>query len=211
MIAIVDYGMGNLASVYKAFKYAGRTPSVTSDPERIKRADAIVLPGVGAMQEAMTNINRGGLADAITDFIESGRPFMGICLGYQLLFETGEEGMKRGGVPVQGLGILKGDVVRFTDMPHIKIPHMGWNRLSVAESGHLEKGAYMYFVHSYYPRPVDQSIISSRARHGIEFASSVEKDNIFAMQFHPEKSGSTGISIIKSWMDKNGLSGERIF
>jgi glutamine amidotransferase len=207
MIAIIDYGMGNLASVYKAVRYAGYDPKVTADPVMVSKADLIILPGVGAMAQAMNNLERSGLTEPLLRSVEDGKPFLGICLGYQMLFESSEEGMGEGQPAVRGLGLLKGKVLKFADMPRIKVPHMGWNKLSVRNSSYLEGGEFMYFVHSFYPKPEDYDSITSTTRHGVQFAASVEMNNIFATQFHPEKSGTAGIQLLKKWLSANAGPG----
>jgi len=204
MIAIIDYGMGNLRSVQKGFQQVGHDAVVTSDPKTILNAHSVVLPGVGAFPDCMKNLNELGLVETIHKAIDSGRPFMGICLGLQLLFEEGEE---FGVHP--GLGILPGRVVRFpAEVPDnkesiYKIPHMGWNRVNIKRRApHLSDvpdGAFFYFVHSYYVSPADLSVAATTTDYGIEFVSSVWKDNVFATQFHPEKSQEMGLSILKKF------------
>jgi glutamine amidotransferase len=202
MIAIIDYGMGNLRSVQKGFQKVGHDAVVTSDPGTILNAHRVVLPGVGAFPDCMKNLGEFGLVETIHKVIGSGRPFMGICLGLQLLFEEGEE---FGVHP--GLGVLPGRVVRFPSfVPDnkegiYKIPHMGWNRVNIKRRApHLAdvpEGSYFYFVHSYYVSPADPSVASTTTDYGVEFVSSVWKDNIFATQFHPEKSQELGLGILK--------------
>jgi glutamine amidotransferase len=202
MIAIIDYGMGNLRSVQKGFEKVGHEAVVTSDPKAILNADRVVLPGVGAFPDCMKNLDGLGLVDTVHRVIESGRPFMGICLGLQLLFEEGEE---FGVHP--GLGIIPGRVVRFPAEVEdnaeslYKVPHMGWNKVNIKRPApHLADipdGSYFYFVHSYYVLPVDASVAATTTDYGIEFVSSVWKDNVFATQFHPEKSQGLGLSILK--------------
>ena len=198
-LAVVDYGMGNLRSVQKALERVGQAAEVTRDPERIARAPGVVLPGVGAFGACMANLQRFGLVAPVTHAIRAGRPFLGICLGMQLLFEESEEFG-----PVAGLGILPGRVVRFSAAPEHKIPHMGWNRLHVARRvtalGDLPEGAYTYFVHSYYPVPSDPAVVVTTTTYGVEFASSVARDNIFACQFHPEKSQQVGLGLLDSFV-----------
>ncbi len=206
MIAIVDYGMGNLRSVQKAFQKVGHEAAVTSEPRAILDAHRVVLPGVGAFPDCMRNLDRLGLADTIRKAIASGRPFLGICLGLQLLFEEGEE---FGVHP--GLGVLPGRVVRFpAEAPAgtediYKIPHMGWNRVRILRPApHLADvpdGAYFYFVHSYYVAPADSSVAATTTDYGMDFVSSVWKDNVFATQFHPEKSQEMGLRILKRFGD----------
>ena len=196
---IVDYGMANLRSVQKAFERLGHAAEVTRDPDRIADAAGVVLPGVGAFGACMANLAAFGLVEPVRHAITRGRPFLGICLGMQLLFEESEEFG-----PVAGLGILPGRVVRFSAAPEHKIPHMGWNRLHVARRvaalGDLPEGAYTYFVHSYYPVPSDPAVVVTTTTYGVEFASSVARDNIFACQFHPEKSQQVGLGLLDSFV-----------
>lgn len=194
-ICIVDYGMGNLRSVQKAFEYIGFEAFVTSSKDEIEKAEAIVLPGVGAFDVAILNLERFGLVNVLKKKIKES-VFLGICLGYQLLYEFSEEGS------CEGLKILKGDVKKFSQKENIKIPHMGWNRIKVKGNSKLLKGVdgqFVYFVHSYYVENKDKSIVSSVCEHGIEFDSSIESGNIFATQFHPEKSGEVGLQILKNF------------
>jgi len=202
MIAIIDYGMGNLRSVQKGLEKVGHEAVVTSDPGKILDARAVVLPGVGAFPDCMKNLTEMGLVDTVHKVVDSGRPFLGICLGLQLLFEEGEE---FGVHP--GLGILKGRVVRFpTEVPNndeslYKIPHMGWNKLNIKRKAphmaDVADGSFVYFVHSYHVVPSEPGVIATTTNYGIEFVSSVWKDNIFATQFHPEKSQALGLGILK--------------
>jgi len=194
-ICIIDYGMGNLKSVEKAFEYIGYSPVISSDKDEIKKYDAIVLPGVGAFGKAMQNIERLGLAEVIWQKALNAL-FLGICLGYQLLYDFSEEGN------CNGLGILKGRVKRFAKIGDIKIPHMGWNKIEVDNKSILLKGidgGYVYFVHSYYVDNDKKDIVSSRCEHGIKFDASIEHKNLFATQFHPEKSGELGLEILKNF------------
>lgn len=204
MIAIIDYGMGNLRSVQKALQKVGHDAAVTSDPKTILNAHRVVLPGVGAFPDCMRNLDALDLIPTVLKVIESGRPFLGICLGLQLLFEEGEEfGVHK------GLGVLPGRVVRFpTEVPDnpeelYKIPHMGWNRIKkVNGPPHLEAvpdASFFYFVHSYYVAPTDSSVIATTTDYGLEFVSSVWKDNVFATQFHPEKSQAMGLEILRKF------------
>jgi imidazole glycerol-phosphate synthase subunit HisH len=198
-VAIVDYGMGNLRSVEKAFERLGHAAEVTRDPERIATAPGVVLPGVGAFGACMTNLTSLGLAEPVVHAIRAGRPFLGICLGMQLLFDESEEFG-----PVAGLGILPGRVVRFPPDRERKVPHMGWNavhklRETPALAG-IEDGAYVYFVHSYYPVPSDPAVVATTTPYGIEFASSVVRDNVFACQFHPEKSQQMGLRLLDNFV-----------
>ncbi|WP_069998104.1 imidazole glycerol phosphate synthase subunit HisH [Cellulosilyticum sp. I15G10I2] len=194
-IAIIDYGMGNLKSVYKAFLSLGLEAQVTSDPKEILKADKVVLPGVGAFKDAMGELNRSGLTEAIYESVEKEKPFLGICLGMQLLFDKSYEYGE-----VEGLKLLKGEIVKL-DVP-LKVPHMGWNTLNFIKKEPLFTGlsdnSYVYFVHSYYLE-TQEDIVSSTTSYGKEIAVSVQKDNIFATQFHPEKSGEVGLQMLKNF------------
>ena len=199
MIAIIDYDAGNIKSVEKALLSMGETPVLTRDPEVILQSDHIILPGVGSFGDAMENLNKFGLIDVIHEAINRKIPFLGICLGMQLLFESSEE------TPgVAGLGILKGKIVRIPEGPGLKIPHMGWNSLNVREGASLFKGLekepYVYFVHSYYLQAKDTKIVAATAEYGVTIHASVEKENVFACQFHPEKSSKTGLAILKNFL-----------
>jgi glutamine amidotransferase len=203
MIAIIDYGMGNLRSVQKGFEKVGFEAVVTTEPEKVLEADRIVLPGVGAFRDCIKNLEEGGFIEPILRVIREGRPFLGICLGLQLLFTESEEfGLHK------GLNVIPGRVVRFPEgmtegEEELKVPHMGWNQLSIkrrppAFSG-IPDGTNFYFVHSYYVQPEDPSVIATTTDYGIEFCSSVWKDNIVAAQFHPEKSQERGLAILKNF------------
>lgn len=203
MIAIIDYGMGNLRSVQKGFEKVGFEAVVTSDPKVVLEAERIVLPGVGAFPDCMRNLEHGGFVEPILKVIREGRPFLGICLGLQLLFTESEEfGIHK------GLDVIPGRVVRFPEgmeeeEEELKVPHMGWNQLSFklrppAFSG-IPDGTNFYFVHSYYVQPDDSSVIATTTRYGIDFCSSVWKDNIVATQFHPEKSQEKGLAILQNF------------
>lgn len=197
MIAIIDYGMGNLRSVQKAFESLGLDARVTRSAQVIRDAGHVVLPGVGAFGDCMTNLERYELVEPVRRAIQSGKPFLGICLGMQLLFSESEEfGVHR------GLGILPGRVRRFP-AGDLKVPHMGWNAIRITHpSPPLEgvnSGAFVYFVHSYYVDPEDRSVICTETEYGTPFASSIGRDNLFACQFHPEKSQTVGLSIIRSF------------
>jgi glutamine amidotransferase len=203
MIAIIDYGMGNLRSVQKAFEKVGYEARVTSDPKVVLEAERIVLPGVGAFRDCIRNLEAGGFIEPILRVIREGRPFLGICLGLQLLFTESEEfGLHR------GLDVIPGRVVRFADGlkdgdEDLKVPHMGWNQLAVkrrppALAG-IADGANFYFVHSYYVKPDDPSVVATTTDYGGEFCSAVWKDNIVATQFHPEKSQEKGLAILKNF------------
>lgn len=207
MIAIIDYGMGNLRSVQKGFEKAGHSAVVTSDPKTILDASHVVLPGVGAFPDCMRNLEKNDLLDVVPKVIKSGRPFLGICLGLQLLFSESEEfGIHK------GLGIIKGRVVKFkTPKPEtrgqgvgtLKVPHMGWNTVKIKQRPKplegIDDDSYFYFVHSYYVVPDDEKIIATTTHYGIDFVSGITKDNIFASQFHPEKSQDKGLMILKNF------------
>lgn len=207
MIAIVDYGMGNLRSVEKGVARTGAPTRVTADPAEIRAADGVVLPGVGAFRACMENLESRGLVGTIREVVETGTPFLGICLGLQLLFEESEEFG-----PVPGLGILKGKVVRFSGpaLDGLKIPQMGWNELSIrrpsAELAGLGEHPYVYFVHSYYVVPDDPAITAATAAYGVEFTAAIVQDNVFACQFHPEKSQANGLRILENFVARAGAA-----
>jgi len=199
LIAIVDYGMGNLRSVQKALEHLGRSAVITQDPEVIDAAEKVVLPGVGAFGAAMNNLERLGLVEPVMDAALSGKPFLGICLGMQLLLkESEEQGLFR------GLGIIPGRVVRFENRPGLKVPHMGWNVLNVKRRCKLldgiPDGSRVYFVHSYYPIPSDE-YVAATSDYGVRFCSVISYDNINATQFHPEKSGAVGLRILANFSE----------
>ena len=200
MIAIIDYDAGNLKSVEKALIKVGAEPVVTRDADLILQADKVILPGVGAFGDAMEKLESFGLVDVIHKVVEKGTPFLGICLGLQLLFEYSEE--KEG---CKGLSLLKGGIKRIPDAPGLKVPHMGWNSLTVDEKAKLFKNLpadpYVYFVHSYYLQAEDPEIVAATAEYGVTIHASVEKDNVFACQFHPEKSGEVGLTILKNFVE----------
>ena len=200
MIAIIDYDAGNLKSVEKALIKAGAEPVVTRDADLILQADKVILPGVGAFGEAMEKLNSFGLVDTIYKVVEKGTPFLGICLGLQLLFEYSDE--KEG---CKGLSILKGGIKRIPDAPGMKVPHMGWNSLTVTENAKLFRNLpadpYVYFVHSYYLQAEEPEIVAATTEYGVTIHASVEKDNVFACQFHPEKSGEIGLTILKNFVE----------
>ncbi|HBH96709.1 MAG TPA: imidazole glycerol phosphate synthase subunit HisH [Candidatus Omnitrophica bacterium] len=224
MIAVIDYGMGNLRSVSKALEHVGAAVQVTSDPHTLERAEKIILPGVGAFPSAMRELRARKLVDPIKEAIAVGKPYLGICLGLQLLFERSEEGEG-----VEGLGIVPGVVRRFQAPPArrahwpgraslkrqaaLKIPHMGWNQVNgdkrQATSDKrcpllqgIPEGSYVYFVHSYYADPVDRGVVVLETEYGIRFASMVWKDNLFATQFHPEKSQAVGLTLLKNFVER---------
>ena len=194
MIAIIDYEMGNLGSVAKALTYLGQHVEVTADPDQITRADRVILPGVGAMSYALEQLENKGLDQAIRAYLATDRPFLGICLGMQLMFERSEEGDAR------GLGILPGVVRRFQPQPGLKIPHMGWNQLTASRLALLPEGQHFYFVHSYYCDPADDALVAAWSHHGQPFAAAVQHNNILLTQFHPEKSGDSGLKLLSDWI-----------
>lgn len=203
MIAVVDYGMGNLRSVHKALERVGATVGVTRDPEVIDAAAGVVLPGVGAFGACMENLVAYGLVDCVRRAIDSERPFFGICVGMQLLFEESEEFG-----PVRGLGVLPGRVRRFAERPNLKVPHMGWNQLQLkAPNPHLkgiEEGSFVYFVHSYYVEVDDPTLLAATTEHDVEFAAAVCRGNLFATQFHPEKSQAVGLRMLRNFVMEVG-------
>lgn len=200
MIAIIDYDAGNIRSVEKALRFLGQEALVTKNREAILGADKVILPGVGSFGDAMGKIRQYGLERVIGEVIGKDTPFLGICLGLQLLFERSDE---TPGVP--GLGILKGEILRIPDGEGLKIPHMGWNSLTFPNAGRLFRGiskeAYVYFVHSYYLKAADERIVTAAAEYGTYIHASVEQGNVFACQFHPEKSGSVGLGILKNFIE----------
>ncbi|OHB86312.1 MAG: imidazole glycerol phosphate synthase, glutamine amidotransferase subunit [Planctomycetes bacterium RBG_16_64_12] len=200
MIAVIDYGMGNLRSVQKGFEKVGHQATVTSDPAEVARAEKVVLPGVGAFEDAMAELRRRGLVDPVLAAIDSGKPFLGICLGLQLLFDTGFENGEH-----EGLGVLRGEVVRFELPAEYSVPHMGWNQLSIARRAPIlegiDEGTYFYFVHSYYVVPRDPGVIATMTDYPEPFCSMIWRDNLFATQFHPEKSQADGLRMLKNFAE----------
>ena len=199
MIGIIDYDAGNIKSVEKAFQYLGEPVTVSREPEELLAADKVVLPGVGSFGDAMENLQRFGLVEVIRQIAEKGTPFLGICLGLQLLFEKSEESPG-----VEGLGLMKGEILRFPEEPGIKIPHMGWNSLQYPKKSRLFQGipeeTYVYFVHSYYLSASDADVVAATASYGSTvFHAAVEQEDLFACQFHPEKSSSAGLRILKNF------------
>jgi len=197
MIAIIDYGAGNLSSVEKALRHIGCECRITAGPGELADVEAAVLPGVGAFGDAMENLRARGLEEPVRAFIASGKPFLGICLGLQILFESSEESP---GVP--GLGVLKGKILRLSGRDGLKVPHMGWNSLNLQKSGGLFDGVagspYVYFVHSYYLR-AEEDIVTAVSEYGETIHAAVQKGNLFACQFHPEKSGETGLALLRNF------------
>ena len=200
MIAIIDYGAGNLHSVKNALDFLGAENCVTKERQTILSADKVILPGVGSFGDAMDNLCRNGLEDTVKKAAESGKPFLGICLGLHLLFEGSEETPN-----VKGLGIFKGNVVKIPKKDKLKIPHMGWNSLELPKESKILENIgdepFVYFVHSYYIKPEDEGLISAYTEYGSKLGVAIEKDNIFATQFHPEKSGKIGMQILKNFIE----------
>jgi glutamine amidotransferase len=200
MIAIIDYQMGNLRSVQKGFEKVGHAATITSDPQELARAKKVVLPGVGAFGDAMQELQKRDLVQPIKDAVASGKPFLGICLGLQLLFDTGYEGGE-----FAGLGILRGKCVRFELPREFKVPHMGWNACRILRRApileHTADNTHFYFVHSYHVVPDDKSIIALEADYGGPFTAAVWKENLFATQFHPEKSQADGLKLLKNFAE----------
>ena len=202
MIALLDYGSGNLRSVWKALVNVGGDVRIVQHPAELADAQAVVLPGVGAFDDCLLALQRQELLAGVRDFIGTGRPFLGICVGYQALFEKSEEFNSC----APGLGIFPGKVVRFSGQGGVKIPQIGWNQLEIVRPEcplyrGIASGSYVYFVHSYYPQPVDDTIVATRTSYGETFASSVWRDNVFATQFHPEKSQQVGLRLLRNFVD----------
>ncbi len=199
MVAIVDYGAGNIKSVENAVRYLGHEAVLTRDSAVILSADHVILPGVGAFGDAMARLRRYGLEEVLKETVKRGIPFLGICLGLQLLFESSEESPG-----AQGLGILKGHILRIPDGEGRKVPQIGWNDLTYPNPGRLfaglPEGSYVYFVHSYYLRAEDPAIVTARTRYGVDIDASVESGNVFACQFHPEKSEAAGMKILQNFL-----------
>jgi len=207
MILIIDYGMGNLRSVEKAFQKLGFPVKVSSRKTEIEEADGIILPGVGAFGDCIRNLKQLDLIEPLKEFIQAGKPYLGICLGYQILFEESEEFGRS-----KGLGIFQGKVIKFSEqMPDpdaapgalLKVPHMGWNQIEKKKNHPalegMESGSSFYFVHSYYPAPKDKSLVATETEYGIKFASSIAQGNLFACQFHPEKSQANGLALLNNF------------
>lgn len=200
MIAIIDYGAGNIQSVYKALEYIGCDTFITNDKNKILKADGAVLPGVGSFGDTIDTMNSYGIKDTVIDFINSKKPFLGICLGLQLLFPYSEESPN-----AKGLGVFDGTIKKIPSGDGLKIPHIGWNSLEIKKENGLFKGidknSYVYFVHSYFLDAKDKKIVSAKTEYGVKIDAAIEKDNVFATQFHPEKSGETGLKILKNFAD----------
>jgi glutamine amidotransferase len=202
VIALLDYGSGNLRSVHKSLLKVGADVRIVQRPDEIGDARAMVLPGVGAFDDCINALRKQELLEAARDFIQTGKPFLGICVGYQALFERSEEFNSC----AAGLGIFSGSVVRFTEKPGLKIPQIGWNQLDIVQTDcplyrGIAGGSYVYFVHSFFPQPADKSIIATRTDYGDTFASSVWRDNVYATQFHPEKSQTVGLQLLKNFVE----------
>lgn len=200
MIAIIDYGAGNIQSVSKALKHIGCDAFITRDKEQILKADGAVLPGVGSFGDTMDTMNSYGIKDTVVEYTKSGKPFLGICLGLQLLFPESEESPN-----TKGLGIFDGTITKIPSGEGLKIPHIGWNSLDIKKTDGLFKGidqnSYVYFVHSYFLNATDKNIVSAQTQYGVTIDAAVQKGNVFATQFHPEKSGETGLKILKNFAD----------
>lgn len=196
MVAVIDYGAGNLHSVKNALEFLGAKCEITKDKNKILNADHVILPGVGAFGDAMNSLEKSGLTDVVKLAANGDRPFLGICLGLHMLFESSEESPG-----VKGLGIFKGNVVRIPDCG-LKIPHMGWNNITLAKKSRIlpDNNPFVYFVHSYYIKPTDKNIVSAYTEYGEKLNVAVEKGNIFAVQFHPEKSGDAGMEILRRFL-----------
>jgi len=196
MLVIIDYGMGNLASVFNAFKKIGVLPVVSSDVSVVKKAEYLVLPGVGAFEDAIKNLRELGLDKCILEHIESGKPFLGICLGLHLLFEKSYENGQ-----FRGLGVLKGEVVRFN--VNLPVPHMGWNSVKIVKHDEMingiKDGSYFYFDHSYYVRPSDDEVVILQSEYGVDFVVAIKKENVMGFQFHPEKSHNNGLKLLENF------------
>ena len=202
MIALLDYGSGNLRSVEKALRQVGAEVNVVTRPDGMKDARGVVLPGVGAFDDCITAMQRQELLAGVKDFIPTGRPFLGICVGYQALFDKSEEFNSC----AAGLGLFAGKVVRFPSQPGLKVPQIGWNQIEVTRPEcpllrGIASGSYVYFVHSFFPQPADPSIVATRTDYGGPFASSVWRENVFATQFHPEKSQAVGLKLLKNFVE----------
>jgi glutamine amidotransferase len=206
-VGIVDYGMGNLGSVAKAFMHLGCAVEFLTTPEAVERATVLVLPGVGAFPDAMKNLNSSGLGNALVQASRAGAPLVGICLGMQLLFQTGTEQET-----TAGLGLLEGAVVRFPEDHALKVPHMGWNQLRLQQASHplfdgVKDGDHVYFVHSYFPRPTDPGTILATTDYGVDFPSIVGRERVIGIQFHPEKSQRVGLALLENFLKFSEVAG----
>ena len=203
MVAIIDYGAGNLSSVKKALDFLGAESEITKDRDKIMVASHIILPGVGSFGDAMDSMNRRGLTETVKEAALSGKPFLGICLGLQLLFESSEESPG-----VRGLGLLKGKIVEIPNDRGLKVPHIGWNSVSLKQTDGIFKGidqnSYFYFVHSYYLKGADEGAVAATTDYGVEIQCAVQQGNLCATQFHPEKSSKTGLQVLKNFLAMEG-------
>ena len=202
MIALLDYGSGNLRSAHKALLKAGADVRIAQTPAEMRGASSVVLPGVGAFDDCINAMRKQELFEAARAFIQTGKPFLGICVGYQALFEKSEEFNSC----AAGLGIFKGSVVRFPKKSGLKVPQIGWNQIEIAQRNcplfrGVESGSYVYFVHSFFPKPEDAGIVATRTEYGETFASAIWRDNVYATQFHPEKSQQTGLQLLKNFVE----------
>ncbi len=199
MIALVDYGMGNLLSVHKALEYLNADVEIVTKPADLAKADSVILPGVGNFGEGVEHLNSSGLSDSIKNFIDTGKPYLGICLGMQMLMESSEEAPN-----VKGLGVFKGKVIKFPKN-ELKVPHMGWNSIDLKNESkylkNIDNGKFFYFVHSYFVQPDDKSIIKATTNYGIDVTAAIGRNNVFAIQFHPEKSQDDGLQILKNFIE----------
>jgi glutamine amidotransferase len=197
-ITIIDYGAGNVRNVYRALSAIGIEALISQNQDDILNSDGVILPGVGAAQDTMQHLAEKGLVNAIKDFVNDGKPFLGICMGLQALFDYSLEGGKQ-----ECLGLIPGKIVKFSG--DLTVPHMGWNQIKIIKNHSLLKGidnnSYFYFVHSFYPEPIDNDVVLTTTEYGSDFASIVAKNNIYATQFHPEKSGEIGLLIYKNFID----------
>lgn len=201
MVAIIDYGAGNLSSVKKALDYLGAENEITQDREKILSATHIILPGVGSFEDAMNSMKARGLIDVVKEAAASGKPFLGICLGLQLLFESSEESPG-----AEGLGILKGKIVEIPKNTGLKVPHMGWNSITVKQKDGIFKDiddeSYFYFVHSYYLKDAEEDVVAATTEYGVSIQCAVQKGNLCATQFHPEKSSKVGLKLLENFLSK---------
>ena len=208
MIALIDYGMGNLLSVYKALEHVGGKIEIVDNPAEISRADGIILPGVGNFGDGMEHLRSRGLADAVRQTVDAGKPFLGICLGMQMLMESSEEAPG-----VAGLGIFRGRVVRFPDGVE-KVPHMGWNSISLKQHCRcledVKEESFFYFVHSYYVCSDDPAVVAASCNYIVDFAAALGRGNLFATQFHPEKSQNSGLAILRSFVNMVGDGRQKV-
>lgn len=203
MIAIIDYGAGNLMSVKKALDFIGAESKITSNPAELAMADRVILPGVGSFGDAMDAMRERGLVDAVRASALSGKPFLGICLGLQLLFAKSEESPE-----AEGLALLNGSISKIPSDTGLKVPHIGWNSVEISEGSRLFKGikngSYFYFVHSYYLNGADENAVAGTTEYGVEIQCAVERENLFATQFHPEKSGDIGLQLLRNFAEMEG-------